>query len=102
MKMKMPDRLSCSRSVVDYHPVAVLVDASFGGNPAGYYQDVPYETRILTIFYVSELLDVLLGHNENMHRRTRLQVVECSDLVILIHQSTHLAVCDLAEYTVSH
>lgn len=81
--MQMIYALPPMRITVHDDTVTALVDAQFLRQALSCQQHFTQQTLIFNRGFV-EGADVLIWHNQHVRRRSRVDVLECCDLVILI------------------
>lgn len=75
MKMDMKNGLTGIRTVIDDHPVTILIKPPFGSNGLGYEEQVPDDFAVSHDDTVN-IGDMFFRHNESMDRRLGIEVLK--------------------------
>ena len=80
----MVDGLTGVVITIKYCTVPSLVDSELLSYPLGNLKQLT-EHRLVSVAEIIERRDVLLWDNKHMHWRNRLYVLECHNVVVLVH-----------------
>jgi hypothetical protein len=99
MEVEVTHTLPAVRSSVDHNPVAILQTFLFSKVFYG-HQDIPHQPLILRL-EISQALDVLLGNDQDMGGRLRVDIAECRQLIGLQQKlCPQLTAADSAEQAI--
>jgi outer membrane protein insertion porin family len=79
------NRLASARIHIEHRAIALLVDIRLHRKFLGHLEDLAYE-RIIFRHQVIQCRNVLLGHDQEMDRRLRPEVLECHHEVVFMHK----------------
>ena len=84
MKVNVEHRLTSIAVAVDDGAIAGGIDAALLGNQAGASNHRAHEL-VISSLQIVQGRNVPFGNDQNVHRRFRLDVLECQQLIIFVH-----------------
>jgi len=102
VQVQVENRLSTVRAGVDYRPVAILMDTLFACQLCGNNEHMSHE-GLISRGKLVERMDVLVGNDQDMDRRSRVEIMESRHLFVAIDDAGRgFTVDNFAKDTVRH
>src|SRR5574340_953835 len=100
MKVNVEYGLPGVATVIDHHPVPVLVQRPFFSDRLRHEKEMT-DSLLISFLHAMNISKMLLGHNEDMDGRLRIDVLECKARPVFVNDLRRdLLPDDLAEEAV--